>query len=86
MLPPGLIIVEVCQRNAINSAELEQFEQDMPEVTVMRMECLNHCTLCTVQPHLQVNGKLITARTAKQCFERAGQAIEKEVAFFTGEK
>jgi len=83
MMPLGLVIVEVCSRNAIQSEILEQFIRDQPESTLMRMECLNNCTLCTVQPFVQVNGKLVTARSAEKCMTRAKEEVAKELQFYS---
>jgi len=85
MMPLGLVIIEVCSRNAIQSEALEKFILNQPEITLMRMECLNNCTLCTVQPFVQVNGKLVTARSAEKCMTRAKEEVTKELQFYTGD-
>jgi uncharacterized protein YuzB (UPF0349 family) len=77
----GLVIVEVCSRGAINTQALEQFEEEHPEVAVLREECLNNCELCAVRPFAYVNGKTVAAPTPEGCVERikryAGQELQK---------
>lgn len=78
----GLVIVEVCSRNAVNSAALEQFEAEHPEVTVMYEECLNNCDLCALRPFAYVNGKTATAPTTQGCIERIDRFVRKEMQLY----
>jgi len=78
----GLVIVEVCSRNAVNSSALEQFEADHPEVTVMFEECLNNCDLCALRPFAYVNGKTATAPTPAGCIERIERFVNRELQLY----
>lgn len=76
----GLVIVEVCSRGSINSEGLEQFEEDHPEVAVLREECLNNCELCAVRPFAYVNGKTVAAPTPEGCIERIAKYAKHELS------
>lgn len=78
----GLVIVEVCSRNAVNSPVLEQFEADHPEVAVLYEECLNNCDLCALRPFVYVNGKTATAPTAEGCIERIEKFVNREMKLY----
>lgn len=76
----GLVIVEVCSRNAVNSPSLDQFETENPDIAVMYEECLNNCELCALRPFAYVNSDTATAATPHDCVERikkfAGRAMQ----------
>lgn len=78
----GLIIVEICSQNSINTVALDQFESDHLHITVLQMECLNNCKLCRLRPHALVNGKVVTAQTAVQCIDRIKEFSLKEMNEF----
>ncbi|MCR8842382.1 YuzB family protein [Paenibacillus sp. SC116] len=73
----GFVIVELCGSNQIHSAELEHFEQEHLDLPVLKMECLNRCGLCRSRPYALVNGKVVTARTISQCFEKVTKVISE---------
>lgn len=76
----GLVIIEVCNRNAVHTSSLEAFEAEHPDVAVLHEECLNNCELCALRPFVYVNGKTVTAPTAAGCVERIERFIERELA------
>lgn len=78
----GLVIVEVCSRNAVNSPALEQFEAEHGEVTVLYEECLNNCDLCALRPFAYVNGKTATAPTPQGCIERIEKFAQREMTLY----
>lgn len=75
----GFVIVEVCANNGINSAALEEFEAEMPDIAVLRMECLSLCGLCARQPYALVNGKRVTARSLNECVNRVKEKVAAEL-------
>lgn len=82
LLNLGLVIVEVCSRNAVNTPALEQFEAEYPEIAVMYEECLNNCELCALRPFAYVNGKTATAPTAEGCIERIKKLADRELRIY----
>lgn len=78
----GLVIVEVCSRNTVNSPALEQFETEHEEVTVMYEECLNNCELCALRPFAYVNGKTAAAPTPVECVERIKKFVKREMSIY----
>ena len=78
----GVILVEVCDRNAILKADLEALEEKYPEVAVLETNCLNMCNMCRARPFALVNGQRIYAKTAEDCIKEIEQLIEKELASF----
>ena len=78
----GLVIVEVCSRNSVNSEALEKFEEENPEVAVLREECLNNCELCAVRPFAYVNGKTAAALIPEEWMERIKKFAEKEMNMY----
>jgi len=72
----GLVIVEVCSRNGVNTAALERFSEEHPDIAVLHEECLNNCELCALRPFAYVNGDTATGRTPEDCITR----IEKFAA------
>ncbi|MFS0781496.1 DUF1450 domain-containing protein [Bacillus sp. 1P06AnD] len=78
----GIIIVEICDSNLLSSADLEGLLSEYPEVTVMRYECLNRCSLCKMRPYALVNGNQIYAASISECIPLIKEAIEEELSFF----
>ncbi|GIP48108.1 hypothetical protein D3C76_600240 [compost metagenome] len=75
----GIVIVEVCDSNLMSALELEQLEEDYPEIAVMRQDCLSLCGLCKLRPYALVNGKRVAAKTTEECIRLVKQAIEDEL-------
>lgn len=75
----GIVIVEVCDSNLMSALELEQLEEDYPEIAVMRQDCLSLCGLCKLRPYALVNGKRVAAKTTEECILLVKQAIEDEL-------
>ncbi|GAK08158.1 DUF1450 domain-containing protein [Geomicrobium sp. JCM 19038] len=62
----GIIIVELCQSNAITKLEIESIlEEKYPEVDVIESECLSTCGLCALRPFALVNGNRIFGDSLK---------------------
>jgi len=75
----GIVIIELCDYNALSSEELEDFYRDRPEVAVMSYDCMNYCGMCAMRPYALVNGKRIFGKTTEQCIEKIKKAVEKEL-------
>lgn len=80
----GIVVVEVCDRNAIALKDLERLETTYPEVAVMRTNCLNMCNLCRARPYALVNGKRVFAKTSDECLEEVEKLIKEELLEFFG--
>ncbi|WP_187377808.1 DUF1450 domain-containing protein [Paenibacillus senegalimassiliensis] len=78
----GIVIVEVCDSNLMSALDLEQLEQEYPEIAVMRAECLSLCGLCKLKPYALVNGKRVVAKTTEDCLGLVKQAIEAELSIY----
>ncbi|RXT01932.1 DUF1450 domain-containing protein [Ammoniphilus sp. CFH 90114] len=78
----GIVIVEVCNANFITAFDLEELEQEFPEASVIRMECLNLCGLCSRSPYALVNGKRVFAKTIEECVKLIKERIKEELAEF----
>lgn len=78
----GIVIVEVCDSNLMSALDLEQLEQEYPEIAVMRAECLSLCGLCKLRPYALVNGKRVVAKTTEDCLSLVKQSIEAELSIY----
>ncbi|WP_199925614.1 DUF1450 domain-containing protein [Paenibacillus bouchesdurhonensis] len=78
----GIVVVEVCDSNLLSSLELEQLEEEYPEIAVLRLDCLNLCGLCKLRPYAMVNGKRVFAKTVEECVQLIKQTIEEELRAF----
>ncbi len=78
----GVVLVEVCDRNAIMKADLESLEQKYPEAAVLETNCINMCNLCRARPFALVNGKRVYAKTKEQCMEEIEKLIQSELDDF----
>lgn len=78
----GIVVVEVCDSNLLSSLELEQLEEEYPEIAVLRLDCLNLCGLCKLRPYAMVNGKRVLAKTVEECVKLIKQTIEEELRAF----
>lgn len=82
----GVVLVEVCDRNSIMKAELEQLEEKYPEIAVLETNCLNMCNLCRARPYALVNGRRVYAKTLDSCIKEIEKLINEELeAFFNPE-
>ncbi|MEK8130458.1 DUF1450 domain-containing protein [Paenibacillus filicis] len=75
----GLVVVEVCQRNAMAAVMLEELEAEYPEVAVLHTDCLSMCHVCRAVPYAMVNGKRVLARSAAACLDLIGETAVKEI-------
>ncbi|MFD2115719.1 DUF1450 domain-containing protein [Paenibacillus yanchengensis] len=75
----GIVIVEKCNRNALNLDELEALEKKYPDIAVIAMECLNECRLCQTRPYALVNGQKVHGKTAEESIRQIEQAIIAEL-------
>jgi uncharacterized protein YuzB (UPF0349 family) len=75
----GIVVVEVCETNVLSKLELEQLEEEFPEVAVMRTDCLNLCGLCKLRPYALVNGKRVVAKSEETCLKDIKQKIKDEL-------
>lgn len=78
----GIVVVEVCERNALALRSLEDLEEEHIEVAVMRTDCLNMCNLCRARPYAMVNHKRIYADTPEECYQKVEEAVEHEIKLF----
>lgn len=78
----GIIVVEVCERNALALQELEQLEEQYIEVAVMRTDCLNMCNLCRVRPYAMVNQTRVFADTPELCIAKVEEVVKAEINSF----
>jgi uncharacterized protein YuzB (UPF0349 family) len=81
----GIVVVEICDRNAIALEALEEFETKYPEVAVIRTDCLNMCNLCRVRPYALVNGKRVFAKTSEECIREIEILVKEEIKEFYGD-
>ncbi|MNJ64591.1 hypothetical protein D3C77_605510 [compost metagenome] len=75
----GIIVVEVCETNALSLLDLEGLEEEFPEVAVMRTDCLNLCGLCKLRPYALVNGKRVIGASEEECLVSIKQKIQAEL-------
>lgn len=75
----GLVVVEVCQRNAIAAIALEELEAEYPEIAVLRTDCLSMCHVCRAVPYAMVEGKRVLAKSASVCLDLIREAAVKEI-------
>lgn len=81
MIFVGIVIVEVCNGNAMMTLDIETIlEEEFPEVAVLIHDCLSFCGLCRVRPYAIVNNKRVFADTPEQCLDKIRQEIKKELA------
>lgn len=79
----GIVIVDVCDGNAIATINIEEvLEKEFPEVAVLMNECLSFCGLCRVKPYAIVNGTRIFGNTPEACLDKIREAIRKELAVY----
>lgn len=83
MIAMGIVIVDVCDGNAIATINIEEvLEKEFPEVAVLMNECLSFCGLCRVKPYALVNGNRIFGNTPEECLDKIREAIRKELAVY----
>ncbi|GIQ67181.1 DUF1450 domain-containing protein [Xylanibacillus composti] len=80
----GIIVVEICDRNALALEALEELETKYPEVAVIRTNCLNMCNLCRARPYALVNERRVYAKTPEACIEEIEVLIKEELNDFYG--
>ena len=79
----GIVIVEICESNLLQTIETEDlFESEYPEVSVISSECLSFCGLCRLKPFALVNGRRIKGKDINDCLMNIRRAIEEELAFY----
>ncbi|ASN03965.1 DUF1450 domain-containing protein [Virgibacillus necropolis] len=79
----GIVIVDVCDGNAIATINIEEIiEKEFPEVAVLMNECLSFCGLCRLKPYALVNGKRVSGNTPEECLDKIREAIKKELAVY----
>lgn len=79
----GIIIVDVCESNLLNTIDIEQLlESEYPEVSVLFNECLSFCGLCRLRPFALVNGKRVKGKDINDCIKNIKSAIEEELASY----
>ncbi len=83
MITIGIVIVEICESNLLQTIEAEQlFESEYPEVSVLVSDCLSFCGLCRLKPYALVNGRRIKGKDVDDCINNIRQAIETELALY----
>lgn len=80
----GVVVVEICQGNLLASLDVEQLEEEFPEIAVLRLDCLNLCGLCRARPYAMVNGNKVFAKTTEECMELIRQKVQAELESFHG--
>ncbi|GIO40092.1 hypothetical protein J41TS12_49530 [Paenibacillus antibioticophila] len=80
----GIVVVEICEANLLSSLDIEQLEEEFPEIAVLRLDCLNLCGLCRARPYAMVNGNKVFAKTSEECLALIRQQIQAELAAFHG--
>ncbi|TYA13710.1 DUF1450 domain-containing protein [Paenibacillus faecis] len=80
----GIVVVEVCDSNLLSALDLEQLEEEFPEIAVLRLDCLNLCGLCKIRPYAMVNGKKVFAKTTEECLAQIKETIRQELEAFHG--
>lgn len=78
----GLVVIEVCERNILASKQLEELEDEYPEIAVQRTQCLSMCHLCRAVPYAMVNRKRVYAKTVDLCLHFIQEAAIKEITDF----
>lgn len=78
----GLVIVEVCSRNEVNTSTLERFSEEHPDIAVLQEECLNNCELCALRPFAYVNGDTATGRTPEDCIGRIKKFADRAMSAY----
>ncbi|WP_163969420.1 DUF1450 domain-containing protein [Oceanobacillus halotolerans] len=79
----GIVIVEVCDGNAITTLDIETIiEKEFPEVAVLMNDCLSFCGLCRVKPYAIVNNKRVFGHTPEECLAKIREAIKEELAVY----
>lgn len=71
----GLVLVEVCDNNQLNTEAIDRLETRFPAVAVLRSDCLSNCALCRVRAYALVNGRMIYGKTVDECLD----SIEREI-------
>lgn len=82
MIIIGIVVVEVCDSNLMSQLDLEDLENEYPDVAVLRTYCLSFCRMCKARPYAIVNGKQIYAKTVEECLELIKKTIEEELKAF----
>lgn len=75
----GIVVVEVCDTNVLSALELEELEEEFPEIAVMRTDCLNLCGLCKLRPYALMNGKRVVGTSTEECLVSIKQKIQAEL-------
>ncbi|WP_334071834.1 MULTISPECIES: DUF1450 domain-containing protein [Paenibacillus] len=78
----GIVVVEVCDSNLLSALDLEQLEEEFPEIAVLRLDCLNLCGLCKLRPYAMVNGQKVFAKTTEECLSLIKETIRRELEAF----
>ena len=83
MIHIGIVVVEICESNLLQTINAENlFESEYPEVAVLVSDCLNFCGLCRLKPYALVNGKRIRGNDVDDCISKIRLAIEDELAAY----
>ncbi len=78
----GIVVVEICEYNALDLEQLEELEVKYPEVAVMQTNCLTMCNMCRVRPYALINGTRVHAKTTEECMEQIEQVVQDELQAF----
>lgn len=78
----GIVVVEICDSNLMSALELEDLEQEYPEVAVLRTDCLSLCGLCKIRPYALVNAKRVFGKTPEESLALIKERIEEELQAF----
>ena len=71
MIAMGIVVVEVCDGNAITTLNIEEIiEAEFPEVAVLMNECLSFCGLCRVRPYALVTTNAFSVRLRKNVWKK----------------
>ncbi|WP_152395827.1 DUF1450 domain-containing protein [Paenibacillus guangzhouensis] len=80
----GLIVVEVCESNAMAALPLEDLEEEFPEVAIMRTDCLNMCALCKAKSYVMVDNQRVASSDRDICLAKTKEAIKQHLDQFYG--
>jgi len=80
----GLIVVEVCESNAMAALPLEDLEDEFHEVAIMRTDCLNMCSLCKAKSYVMVDNQRVASTDRNTCLAKTKEAIKQHLDQFYG--
>lgn len=78
----GIVVVEVCDSNLLSALELENLEEEFPEVAVLRLDCLGLCGLCKLRPYAMVNGSRVSGKTTEECLDQIRLKIQEDLTAY----